>query len=102
MYIITYVKNRSILLFEAVFTNNISELIANGKIIKRTYAKKEALSLLGKKSNTTADSSNSSKIKQYIFHMSRDLLLHFGFHAKKSDSQISKWCKASTRRSVSL
>ena len=35
--IITYVKKeRSILLSEAVFNNYVNELIANGKIIKRT------------------------------------------------------------------
>lgn len=49
-------KERSILFSEAVFNNYVTEVIANRKIIKITYAKKKTLSLL---SNITADSSNN-------------------------------------------
>ena len=56
-YIYDYLcKERSILLSEAVFNNYVTKLIANGNIIKRSYAEKKTLIL---PSNSTADSSNN-------------------------------------------
>ena len=52
-------KERSILLSEAVFDNDVTKLTANGKITKRKYAKKETLNLPSVRSNSTADSSNN-------------------------------------------